>query len=248
MKKVLSFVKGHYAALLILALSIFLIVSIRSCTVNRVRLKEERMLIKTKDSLLKSAIKYYKDKAGKIHATVDNTKIESDIKIPEIESVAKTLNIKPKQISGYSQTATLMKVDEKLNVDSSVKYIPCPEGKIIPVVSQYNFHWNDAWTNINGTVGNGNDSVHVVQRDTLTKVDYWKRKWLLGAKSYYSDIQNSNQHITTTGYKGVQFIKKEKQWSVGISAQIGYPLNQPINLKKPTLSLGIGLQRTIFKF
>lgn len=246
----IAFLKKNWKWLVIIGLTIALLLSIKSCNEKNSKLADAQKAVHFNDSLSNSKIKYWIDKDKETHALVDNLFTDKFLTEAVLDSVTSLLNIKTKQVEQISKTTTKIQVDEETEVDSVISIMACPEGDSIKVVSRYDFRWTskDSSTYVFGNVGAGADSIHVRATDTLSRVDYWKRRWFLGAKHYHSDFSNTNPYVKIVGYKGVKFDEKEKKWSVGPSVQIGYPLNQPIIFNKPAVSVGITLQYTIIRF
>lgn len=238
---------------LLIGVTIFLLLSIRSCS-NQQREKNsfEKLLNLTKDSLNKD-VKFWKDKSNQEHATIEKIKLEKEAMQYYADSLAKVLKIKSKQVEEITTIKTKLKYSSQLSKDTvyrdSLIYVKDTSGKVIDsnlskVPVRINFSKNDApWITIKGSVGD-RDSINVSGTDTLVKVDYWKRKWLLGQKRYYSDITNKNPYIHIEGYRVVE-LKQARQpvLTIGPSIQLGYPINN-IDWRKPQLQIGISIQYT----
>jgi uncharacterized protein YoxC len=202
------------------------------------KLEQKKKSTPVTTELPNSKVNQWKDENKNLHSKVEILMQDNISKIKEIDSLRKVIKIKPKQVIAYSSTGMELTVDAK------------PEVTRIDTLPQYHFNWHnaDTSTHIWGTIGTKDDSIHAVITDTLKQLTYWKRTWFLGSKNYYQDITNTNKNIKVYGYKGTQLIKKEKQWSIGLDLQIGYPFNQPINFRKPVISAGISIQKPIIRF
>lgn len=238
----LNFLKKYWLQVLLLIVIAIMVGSIKSCNDKVQEIKE--LKAHPGDSLANSKIKEWQDKYNLLHIQTEN--IQSQYAFGKYkDSIGGLLNIKPRQIQAASKTGSILAVNEKLRVDTAVVTNLLANGGS-DTIKNYNFSWRDAWMQVAGQIGD-KDSIHITGTDTLSRVDYWKRKWFLGAKHYYTDLNNSNPHIKAVGYKGIEFRQKEKKWSVGLSLQYGYPLNN-IQFTKPVTSIGISLQYSIFKF
>lgn len=239
-----QFIKSYWIFILVLILGIFLFFNVKKTSENKpVNVHQEYS-----DTLEASVLKYWIDQYNREHTSAEYAVLENGRLKKSVDSISSLLSIKAKQVKAFSQIVSAISLDGKLDVDSTTQIILCPEDDSITTVKELAFSWKDHWMNVAGTIGNGADSIHVSGTDTLSRVDYWKRKWFLGAKHYYTDISNSNPHIHTTGYRGMEFKPAKYNWSIGLGAQVGYPVNQPIILNKPVISLGISVQRTIIRF
>lgn len=254
-KLILSLLQKYWKQIAIIVLLAVVFFSIKGCNEKNQRIKDLEAAAKFSDSLYSSKIKNWKDKNGELHQQVTNLLTDRVALLNELDSVGKLLKVKPKQVSSLSKTSLQVQVDAKPTVDSTMKKVAIEEGTdSLEIVEKLDFNWysKDSATHIWGTVGDGPDSVHLKAYDTLSRTDYWKRKWLLGAKTYYSDFHNTNDNITVIGYKGVQFRQREKKWSIGLSILYGYPINvkdlEQIQLKKPAIAAGVSLQYSLFKF
>lgn len=238
---------------LLIGTLILLFLSIRSCS-NQRREKSsfEKLLNLTKDSLNKD-VKFWKDKSNQEHATVERVKLEKEAMQYYADSLAKVLKIKSKQVEEITTVKSKLKYSGKLSKDTvyrdSLVYIKDTSGNVVDssitkIATRINFSKIDSpWIKIKGSVGD-RDSIEVSGIDTLVKVDYWKRKWLLGQKRYYSDITNKNPYIHIEGYRVVELRQARSPiLTIGPSIQLGYPINN-INWRKSQLQIGISIQYT----
>lgn len=219
------------------------------------------------DSVSNSKIKTWIDKYGQEHKRAENLSIHSAAMESYADSVARLLKIKPSQVTSISTIASRTKVNVKLNVDTvkispvntdsisqiddsivwTPMYVQPTQPNVEPTI--YTFHFHDPWTKIDGSIGDLKDSLHYEATDTLKRTDYKKRKWLFGPYHYYTDLTNSNPHVSIEGYKGVELNPdKGKHWSVGPSIDIAYPINGDFQLNKPFITVGLSIQYTFFKF
>jgi hypothetical protein len=244
--KIVQFFQKYWKWIAIIALVIIALLSIKSCNEFKSKAINAEKAKHFTDSLSDSKVKYWQDENKQLHATVDNLFVDHFALQFEMDSVAELLKIKPKQIIAYSKTGSVIKLDVKTIVDTVEKYIILGKDTI-ETKQEYFLNWKDQWMQVNGVLDGINDSLHIRGTDTLTRVDYWKRKWFLGAKTYYTDITNSNPYIEVKSYKGVQFKNAVKRFNLSLSAMYGYPV-QGIDLKHPSLYLGLSVGYSILKF
>jgi uncharacterized protein DUF6549 len=252
--KILSFIEHYAKQIISLILIIVVVFSIKGCAEKARENEALRELSVINDSSLNRTIINWKDKYGNEHARVEQLFVEKKLLNNKVDSIAGVLKIKPKQVTAFSKTGETIDIKGKLHVEPVYRDTSKAHNLSDVYATNnidtnkigYNFSWADAWVNVKGNIGI-TDSINITGTDTLKRTDYWKRKWFLGSKHYYTDFSNSNPHIKVTGFNGVELYKKNKNWSVGIDASIGYPLNS-FNLNKPTLFIGIGVQKTIFRF
>jgi hypothetical protein len=242
----LCFIETYWKNILLIVAAAYVLFSWKSCHDKNQLIADLKQEFSFSDSLSNSKIKTWVDKYGQEHNQVQNVLLQKEAVKKDLDSVTKLLNIKAKQVTSITRSKFQIEVHEKPTTDSVVEIVPCPEGDSISIVTERYFTWSDAWMSVSGRLGNSIDSVHVIGIDTLSIVNYWKRKWLLGPKHYYVDINNSNDHIKLTEYKGVQFREKEKKWSVGPYVGVGVPLS----FKDPQfkINIGISVQYSLFRF
>jgi hypothetical protein len=260
----ISFIEYHWKAIVNITiglLCLFLIFAIKGCEKKNQLINDLKKVSVYSDSIANSKITVWKDKYGKEHDRAENLVVLSAAFAQDLDSISRLLKVRPHAITATNKSGFNFNLDEKMHVDTMYEWsappMPDHSGNSIwtpvnspqedAVIGSINFSWSDNWTKINGSIGDGKDSIHITGTDTLKRTDYWKRKWLLGKKVYYSDFTNSNPHVQLAGYKGMQFADNSKKWSMGITAIIGYPTTG-IDLKKPSIYFGIGVQRTLFKF
>lgn len=124
------------------------------------------------DSLkTKKEVKYWKDKFGNEHATVEKIIIHND-KLMDIksDSIAKLLSVKPKNIKSFTKFTTETKT---------------------PPIYIHDTLYKDPYIDIRIV----RDSIRMTLFDTLTKTDYSKRKNIFSKKRNYTDISNTNKYV-----------------------------------------------------
>jgi hypothetical protein len=249
--KALLFVRKNWKNIAIVLAALIVFFSIKGCLTNASKVKELSKAMEWKQKFHESELKEWKDKNKEAHIEVDNLFVEHFALLDELDSIGGLLKIKPKQIISFSQSTTTIGVHEKPHVDSVIIKVPISQehADSFSVVSQYDFHWigKDSSLVVWGTVGSGKEIVNVYGIDTLSRTDYWKRKWFLGAKHYYSDFHHTNDYIRFVGYKGAQLKEKEKRWSVSVGGGFGYPI-QSFQFNKPVPFIGVYAGYSLFRF
>jgi predicted RND superfamily exporter protein len=244
----LCWLEHRWREVLIIVLAVILFFSIKSCNNNKQLVRDTQAVYAYDDSIANSKIRTWIDKYSKEHKTVENLVVQREALAKQVDSISSVLKIKEKQIQRLSVSVNKIEIHEKLKVDTFYKKVPCDDADSLIIANNYQFKWKDSWMEASGSIGGDKDSIHISGVDTLNRVDYWKRKWFLGAKHYYSDFSNSNKHIKLANNKSVQFRDKEKKWSIGAGGGISYPINAPVNFKKPIVSVGLFFQRDIVRF
>jgi hypothetical protein len=189
--------------------------------------------------------KVWQDKYNQTHIELERTKVDKAILEVQVDSLARILKIKPKQVESLTQIKSDINLDKPLTITNVVDTIQPKEKGQSPIINKYTkFQYKDKWIDIVGDVNHKN-KIKIQGQDTLTKTDYWKKKWFLGSRHYYSDISNKNPHINITGVKQVESDIKDTHWSVGPYIGVGY---QAGDFSRAQLSVGISLQYSIIKF
>lgn len=155
---------------LILLIIIIILSGIKSCSdYNTLQetINDSRDLINgTGDSL-----KRYKDLYGNEHVRVEKLVVEKSLLQHDLIEISKELKIKQRNIEGYK------KITSKTEAEIIVKRDSFYADNYIIVKSK-------------------SDTLNISLTDSLTIVDYYKRKWFLGKKHYYIDISNTNKYVT----------------------------------------------------
>lgn len=187
-------------------------------------------------------VKIWKDKYNKEHFLLEKERLNKEVFERQADSMARLLNIKSKQIKQVSHIKTQVVLSEKLKTIYKTDTIKI--GEKSQVINYTDFTFKDNWIDIRGNVGK-NDSIYIKGSDTLIRVDYVKRKWLLGRKRYYTDFSNKNPYIHIKGLKEVELVRKRENWSVGPFVGIGLIYGHKVEFK-PTV--GVSLQYSLIRF
>lgn len=226
----MNWIKSNWKNVLIGLLIIAIIVSTRSCSNNADSYASEKI----KDSIrYNNNVKQWKDKYGKEHTTVEQYRLSEKVFKEHADSVSRELNVRAIQI----QSLTDVNVKLKLKIsgfrkDTILVHIVARDSSgnpidSTPVIKQINFEWPGSnhkgtrWIEVKGTIGEV-DSLEISGIDSLQLTEYWKRKWFLGNKTYYTDVKNKNPYIHVTELKAVRSMKQDPKWLIAPSFQLGY--------------------------
>lgn len=247
LNSVLVFIKSNWLLLLIVVCFICMIVSIEKCSSKSKTLHDLDTVKKYEDTSYKSEIKKWKDAYEQEHTRAVNLSVGEIAMQFAMDSVARLLKIKSKQIVSISKISSVLDLHaNNIKVVPLIIKIPCISDSI-SVVKKTDFNWKDQWMNVTGTIGEDSNSINVSGNDTLVKVDYFDRKHWYSSKEWYSDFMNTNPHINVAGYKGLRMAKGNKNWSLGVGGYMGYQMGN-FNFAKPQIFIGVGIQKTIFSF
>lgn len=248
LNKSLLFIEHYWRQILVIIILIVLVFSIKKCYKEKSLDNDLKKVQLFNDSTYTSQLKIWKDKYNEEHTRAENLVVSNTAMKVATDSIVKLLKIKSKQIISVSKTGTSLAVEIPIIIDTVRDTIPCPASGFAVVKKDTAFHYSDKWISIQGILKGKSSTATITGIDTLTRVDYSKRKWFLGKKHYYSDFSNKNPYITVTGYKGLETKATKKKFSLGIGLQIGYPIDDIKNLNKPVVQVGIGLQYSLFGF
>ncbi len=179
--------------------------------------------------------KVWKDKYGNEHATVEELIVNNLEMNFIVDSISKVLKIKPKQVTSYVKakasidtTITLQKPDTVLKIDT----VTLDDGSTrLDTTIQYKLSFRDStFLSIEGVVPESPQTLKVKAEAKISVTDYWKRKWFLGKKTFYTDITTNNPYIHLDG---AQSVKREPKPTLKIRPAIGFggtytPLSQKI--------------------
>jgi len=235
-----TFFQQNWKGIMIIGLVIALILLLfpNLTAIKKQAAQQTKTVIDKKIDL--SDVQQWKDKFNTLHLKLEKIQVEKEVLQVYSDSIAKVLKIKSKNIQSITQIKSGISIDQKLDVQN----LTFTNNLGSQVINYTSFSYSDKWINIKGDTGK-TDSIHVKGTDTLTKIDYTKRKWLFGKKHYYSDFSNKNPHIIIEGLKQVEVKPTINRWgigpSIGVSARLGDKLEiAPI--------IGISLQYNFITF
>lgn len=235
-----QFIQNNYGKIAIITIAIVVLLTFPWNCDNKDIATQSKQVSDKKIDL--SQVQVWKDKYNNEHYKLERLQVDKSVLQAQTDSLAKLLKIKSKQIQSFTNIKSGIVIDKK--VDYSVKHDTVwKDGKQI-IIEYRPFSYKDKWIDIKGDLGK-NDSIHIKGTDTLTKTDYWKRKWFLGKKHYYSDFSNQNPYIKIQGLKQVEVKSTTSRWSIGPSFQLSARLGTPIQIVP---SIGVSLQYNLIKF
>ncbi len=192
--------------------------------------KKPRTIYKdSQDPAALKVLQQYKDANGKLYAKVQQQEVDKAAYKQHIDSLAKLLKIKPKQIKG----------EDVVTVITDTEFVRLPTQHVIVAKdTMYRVEKHDAWVDVVATAGKIDGSITLKVRDTFTRLETVKTSWFKPTvRSVY--ILNKNPYSRPS--EGSSFIIKEKQTWLTIGPYIGYdPFNR-------CLSGGISAQIPILK-
>lgn len=187
----------------------------------------------------------YVDSSGRNHAVIsasENTltagwyKNGTAISGGLIDTVAKALNIAKKQLQEVTQVATVNQAKAlraEQTIDSLKRVTYFYKDKYLQLA--YRPALNTLDTSDHGQFDfKYNDSLQVVQ--------YWKRKWILGAKKSYVDIYSYDPRTTVNGVKRLVVQQNEPTFGLRVQAVGNYSFSRKL------LNVGPGIQFDVKRF
>src|SRR6267378_3986375 len=176
--------------------------------------------------LLLQKVDSFRDANGKLYAQLEE-RIYTQAQVNHLlDSMAKVLGIKVKNIKGV----------ERIVYQTDTIYKNLPSRPIFIVSNHdtaYQVERHDGWNDIVATAGPDSGSIVFRSRDTLTRLEISKSP-LIGPTKNYIYLTNTNPSNQIR--EGASFIIKEKQSWLSIGPYIGY---DPFSNR---LSIGIGAQ------
>lgn len=142
----------------------------------------------------------YIDRYNREHVVAQQAVVDRMIFEQQVAEQAALLKIKPKQIKGKTE------------------YISSVE-----VIKQVDTVYQDAWVRIER---GSNDTIKMNLTDTITLVNYWKRKWFLAPKKQFVDVTNKSPYIRISKVYSIGAKPKQPTFILGPSIQYGFIPNQ----------------------
>lgn len=187
--------------------------------------RTEKDIIKVDNPLLTEQVKTLRDENGKLYAQLEQ-KVYTQAQVTHLlDSVAKTLKIKVKQIKGM----------DKIVFKTDTIYKNLPSRPIFIVHSgdtAYQVERHDGWNDIVATAGPDSGSIVFRSRDTLVRIEIAKTP-IIGPTKRYIYLTNTNPSVQIK--EGAAFTIKEKQPWLVIGPYAGY---DPFTQKA---SVGVGI-------
>lgn len=180
-----------------------LIIIIAILSAKNVTLRNENITLKENVETLMKECDTMRTASGKAMAECGRLVLDKKQLAEEKAELAKDIRdvrVKLKMLSEASKTAKESTLDIVAEVHDTIIVKDTVE------TNAKTFRWNDAWTDVRGTVTDKEAEIRVESRDTLTTVVYRepKRWWFFrwGTKAIRQKVKSSNPHtkITYTEY------------------------------------------------
>lgn len=183
----------------------------------------------TRDPAELKTLEQYKDANGKLYTKLQQQEVEKAAYKEHIDSLAKLLKIKPKQIKG----------EEVLTIVTDTEFIRLP-AKVVVIAkdTMYRVEKHDAWVDIVATAGKSDGSITLKVKDTFTRLETIKTSWF---KPTVRNIYILNKNPYSRASQGSSFSIKEKQTWLTVGPYIGY---DPFSRR---LSGGVSIQLPVIK-
>lgn len=185
-------------------------------------------------------VQLWRDEYNNLHYKYERIIVDNSVLQVYSDSLAKILKIKNKQIQAFTFVKSQFALDKPLDIE--VKYDTVWKDSIRKIIEYKDFKYKDKWVDIKGDVGKTN-LISLTSQDTLTKVDYWNRKWFLGKKHYYSDFTNQNPYNKIQGLKQVELQPTISRFNIG--PHVGIDINSQFEIQP---SFGISIQYSLIRF
>jgi cell division protein FtsB len=196
--------ENKWLTLFLVAVVLFISLTIRQCRENHVLLEQVKDLAD-----YKSEAKYYKDKNGEIIAY--NKSLETSVEALNIQRAELMQELKDMRIKKPQVITSI--VSETL-IDSVVipfeTRLPCDSQFVQP------FSHNDTWFTINGSVTNTHLNIdNIFIQDSLLIVVGEKKNGLFKRNEIIVAVKHSNPHVTTTDIENYIIKPKTRFWQKG---------------------------------
>lgn len=248
----MQFSTNRIYPIVIVLLLILVIILGKGCNDKKLQIDSLNSELALKEDKYGKETKFWRDKYGNEHLTSERYRFEAKELGELTASLTKELGIKSKQV----QTLSVIISETRIHKPLDVKYIYITEydsisGDSITRLTELPFSYEDKWCSIDGIVcvdtSDCNDSINVNLNDTLTRVDYWKRKNIFSEKKYYVDISNKNPYIHLTGIKQLELANKEPKVLIAPFVGFGYGSNNIVD-RNPYPQVAIGVCVVPYKF
>ncbi len=193
--------------------------------------RKPEIIIKTKDNPRTLAeLRQIKDENGKLHSIIEQKTISEAHKDVIIDTLAKALHLKPKEIKG--EDVYVLRTDTVFK--TTTKYVDSTKDK-----PYYTTTYKDRWLEIKAVAGRDTSNITFKQYDTIHRVEIVKNP-LIGRTKREIRIYNDNPHSKLT--HGYSWTVKEASTYLSVGPSIQY---NPFTKK---LDVGISVQVPIIKF
>jgi hypothetical protein len=242
MKKILTWISDNRLLLVIALFILVLLTAVRGCIKEKQNANQLSEAIKDRDA----KVSYWKDENGKLHAQVQQVQASKDqIEVlykNKLDSVSHELNIKPKQITDYTEVTKKTSGNFTTKVDTVWK-IETVKGDSIKVVEYVGMNYTDKWIDFHGKLKDNSFTASYSIKDSISIVGYWKRTGFLGLgkKDYVVDISSANPNTSITNAKNFK-VTSSVTTPIGVGFIGGYGWNG----QKFSPFIGVGLYYKIF--
>lgn len=193
----------------------------------------------------------WRDKYNNEHAKVVLLSLEKGEMSKKVDSLAKILKIKPKQVTKYVKADVKIDTIVTARLDTITK-TDTITGKVDTLYSlnfmdSSTFEKNKKFIEIQATVPSNPQKIRIAVWADIVVADYWERKKILGMsigrKVYYTDIGTDNPYIQITN---AQSARSKDQPRLRLKTGLGVGVNyDPFTHRlSPGIQLGIYLIRT----
>lgn len=205
--------------------------------------KKKNQELAEKDKQFKTWV----DKNGNSHVKTEIAPVSKEERQRVYDSIARILNQKPRTIIYYTQAAASVDTNLIIKRHSFVTHdtVRLADGSIVVHDTlRYKLDYQDKdYLKVSGIVPQDPQRLDVKLNANLTFTKYFKKKWFLGPKTYFTDVGTDNPYITFTGSKSFE-TTPSPTWKIrpGIGVGVGYnPFTQKIS---PEVQAGIYLFRS----
>lgn len=198
---------------------------------------------------MQKKLTFYKDANDNYHAR--NARFEFDKKSyidaheNEMDSMAKLLKIKTKQIDYFTKIASSNSGSVNTPLDTNKRIVFIPGENRYDTVEYYKFNYLDKWLTLDGIIDSGKITANYTMKDSLLIVGFTRREGFLnlGKKRAYIDVSSSNPNVTFSNLEHIELKDvKFKKFSLGVGVYYGF------NGQKFQPVIGLGVQYKIFEF
>lgn len=225
----------NYVPWILLILVVFMFMRINSCNSAR----QDREMKELKDSA-----QIYKDQSGNEHAKFQEATLQNDQMQEVVDSMAKALKLKPKQVIKYVKAGFVIDTVLVAKSDTITVTDTITGEKIV----SYKLDFQDSsFLKVHAIVPQNPQKIEVGLNADVTLTEYWKRKKVLGLsigkKVYYSDIGTNNKYINISNAQSYKLADQPKlRIKAGIGIGVNYdPFTRTIH---PGIQAGIYLSRS----
>ncbi len=234
--------KDRNYLVVIVILIVVLLITMKSCERQKSKVESQSQLISLMDSSYQKSLKSWKDKEGHQHLTISQLQLDKEELSKLVEKQAKLLGIKSKNIRSVTTLTTEVIVDKGLKVDTLEKIVYV-DSVHMDTLRQFNFHYNDKWAKVNGSIGDSitqKDTINIYLTDTITTTTYLKKRWFKPDLRMI-DVSNVNPYVHLGSLKSLELKEpKPKTLAIGLTLGVGYSTSNAI-MRNPYPQLQVGI-------